>query len=32
MCLHADGGETFGSAGWDNDLREVTKVASGGWT
>ena len=32
MCLHADAGETFGSADWSSKRREVTKIASGGWT
>jgi len=32
MCLHADGGETFGSAAWGTQRKEVTKVSAGGWT
>ena len=32
MCLHADGGETFGSASWGAQRKEVTKVSAGGWT
>jgi len=32
MCLHADGGDTFGQA-FDNIVRrEVVKVSAGGWT
>ena len=31
LCLHADGGETFGGV-VENERREVRKVASNGWT
>lgn len=27
VCLHADGGETFGSAAWGNERREVKRVS-----
>ena len=32
MCLHADGGETFGASSWGTQRKEVTRVSSGGWT
>ena len=32
MCLHADGGEVFGSRGITNERRDVVKVSSRGWT
>ena len=32
MCLHADGGETFGSAAWGTQRKEITRVSAGGWT
>ena len=32
MCLHADGGETFGGMASMDERREVVKVSSRGWT
>ena len=32
LCLHADGGEVFGSMAEVNDRREVVRVSSHGWT
>ena len=32
MCLHADGGETFGTASWGAQRKEITRVSAGGWT
>jgi hypothetical protein len=32
MCLHADGGETFGMASWGTQRKEITRVSAGGWT
>jgi hypothetical protein len=32
MCLHADGGETFGAASWGSERKEVVKVSAAGWT
>ena len=32
LCLHADGGEVFGSMTEVNDRREVVRVSSHGWT
>jgi hypothetical protein len=32
MCLHADGGEVFGSMTTANNRREVIKVSAQGWT
>jgi hypothetical protein len=32
MCLHADGGETFGTASWGTQRKEITRVSAGGWT
>ena len=32
LCLHADGGEVFGSHMMASERREVKKVAAGGWT
>ena len=32
MCLHADGGETFGAMSMMDERREVVKVSSRGWT
>jgi len=32
MCLHADGGETFGGMAMMDERREVVKVSSRGWT
>jgi len=32
MCLHADGGEVFGSMNFSNQRKSVVKVSSGGWT
>jgi hypothetical protein len=32
LCLHADGGETFGNSMGSEMRREVRRVASGGWT
>jgi hypothetical protein len=32
MCLHADGGETFGASSWSTQRKEVVRVSSSGWT
>ena len=32
LCLHADGGETFGANLGNVERKNVTKVSSGGWT
>ena len=32
MCLHADGGETFGVTSYSMERREVSRVSAGGWT
>tara|TARA_R110002110_G_scaffold18326_2_gene77048 strand:+ start:8 stop:616 length:609 start_codon:yes stop_codon:yes gene_type:complete len=32
MCLHADGGEVFGSMTTANNRREIKKVSAQGWT
>ena len=32
MCLHADGGETFGAMSWASERKEVVKISAGGWT
>ncbi len=32
ICLHADGGEVFGSMTVANERREVVSVSAGGWT
>ena len=32
LCLHADGGETFGNVSAARQRRDVVKVSSGGWT
>ena len=32
MCLHADGGETFGANSWSTQRKEVVRVSSSGWT
>ena len=32
ICLHADGGEVFGSSMNGGDRREIKKISSGGWT
>jgi hypothetical protein len=32
LCLHADGGETFGNATQNETRREVRRVSSRGWT
>ena len=32
MCLHADGGETFGASTWSTQRKEVVRVSSSGWT
>jgi hypothetical protein len=32
LCLHADGGETFGASMQGDEARRVVRVASGGWT
>ena len=32
LCLHADGGETFGNSTQSEMRREVRRVSSGGWT
>jgi len=32
MCLHADGGETFGSTPWSTQRKEVVRVSASGWT
>ena len=32
MCLHADGGETFGAVASSTQRRNVVKVSSHGWT
>ena len=32
MCLHADGGETFGASSLNTQRKEVVRVSSSGWT
>ena len=32
MCLHADGGETFGASPYSTQRKEVVRVSSSGWT
>jgi len=32
MCLHADGGEVFGTMATANNRREIKKVSAHGWT
>jgi hypothetical protein len=32
LCLHADGGEVFGSFSMADERREVVRVSSRGWT
>lgn len=32
LCLHADGGETFGVGTWGAQRKEITRVSAGGWT